>query len=270
MLALLSPAKTLDFHNKVPTVKSSAPRFLDESHTLIEKLRELSAADLSELMSISDTLAEENRCRYENWSTQLKRPVARQALFAFKGEVYLGLEASRFDGHDLNFAQKHLRILSGLHGVLRPLDLIRPYRLEMGTTLPTTVGQALPTTVGHGLYSFWREKVTAALNEDLTAAGKPIVLNLASHEYFDVVDRDRLQARVIDVKFLDLKNGSYKFLSFFGKKARGLMAAYFVQQRASSLASLKRFNWHGYRFSAEASDANAWTFLRDAPTDYRE
>ncbi len=261
MLALLSPAKTLDFHTKVPTARSSAPRFLDESHTLIERLRTFSAAELSALMSISDTLAQENRNRYQDWSQELKRPAARQALFAFKGEVYLGLEASRFGGHDLNFAQKHLRILSGLHGLLRPLDLIRPYRLEMGSRLPTPVGV--------GLYTFWREKVTAALNEDLAAAGRPIVLNLASHEYFDVVDRNRLQARVIDVKFLDLKDGSYRFLSFFGKKARGLMAAWFVQQRASSLASLKRFDWHGYRFSAEASNADLWTFLRDVPTDYR-
>lgn len=262
MLALLSPAKTLDFINRVPTTRSSEPRFLNDSQVLIKKLRELSAADLAALMSISDALAEENERRYQNWSPEPTCPTARQALFAFKGDVYLGLDASRFGGRDLNFAQKHLRILSGLHGVLRPLDLIQPYRLEMGT--------GLSTAAGRGLYSFWREKVTAALNEDLVAAGKPIVLNLASNEYFSVVDRSRLQARVIDVKFLDLKNGSYKFMSFFGKKARGLMAAYFVQHRALSLASLRRFNWHGYRFSAEASEGDAWTFLRDAPNDYRE
>ena len=262
MLALLSPAKTLDFINRVPTVKSSEPRFLDDSHLLIEKLRELSVADLSDLMAISDTLAQENHQRYADWSPELQRPVARQAVFAFKGEVYLGMEPARFNGHDLNFAQTHLRILSGLHGVLRPLDLIRPYRLEMGTSLPTPAGQ--------GLYAFWREKVTAALNEDLVAAGKPIVLNLASHEYANVVDRNRLQARIIDVKFLDLKNGEYKFMSFFGKKARGLMAAWFIQNRALSLASLKRFNWHGYRLSAEESGADAWTFLRDTPTDFRD
>lgn len=262
MLALLSPAKTLDFINRVPTVKSSEPRFLDDSNLLIEKLRELSVADLSDLMTISDTLAQENHQRYADWSPELHLPTARQALFAFKGEVYLGMEPVRFNGYDLNFAQTHLRILSGLHGVLRPLDLIRPYRLEMGTSLPTPAGQ--------GLYAFWREKVTAALNEDLVAAGKPIVLNLASHEYANVIDRNRLQARIIDVKFLDLKNGEYKFMSFFGKKARGLMAAWFIQNRALSLASLKRFNWHGYRFSAEESGADAWTFLRDTPTDFRD
>lgn len=262
MLALLSPAKTLDFINRVPTIKSSEPRFLDDSHLLIGQLRQLSVADLSALMSISDALAQENQQRYQDWSPELKRPSARQALFAFKGEVYLGMQPARFNGHDLNFAQTHLRILSGLHGVLRPLDLIRPYRLEMGTSLPTPVGQ--------GLYSFWRDKVTAALNEDLADAGKPIVLNLASQEYAHVVDRDRLQARIIDVKFLDLKNGEYKFMSFFGKKARGLMAAYFVRNRSLSLASLKRFNWHGYRFSAAESHADNWTFLRDAPTDYRD
>jgi uncharacterized protein len=260
MLALLSPAKTLDFINRVPTVKSSEPRFLDDSHLLIGKLRALSVADLAGLMSISDALAQENHRRYADWSPELRRPTARQALFAFKGEVYLGMEPARFNGHDLNFAQTHLRILSGLHGVLRPLDLIRPYRLEMGTSLPTPAGL--------GLYTFWREKVTAALNEDLATAGKPIVLNLASHEYAHVIDRGRLQARIIDVKFLDLKHGDYKFLSFFGKKARGLMAAYFVRNRALSLASLKRFNWHGYRFSAEESGADTWTFLRDTPTDF--
>jgi len=262
MLALLSPAKTLDFIKKVPTIKSSEPRFLDDSRVLIEKLRQLSVTELSELMAISDTLAQENHQRYADWSPELQRPIARQALFAFKGEVYLGMEPVRFNGHDLNFAQTHLRILSGLHGVLRPLDLIRPYRLEMGTSLPTPAGQ--------GLYAFWREKVTAALNEDLVPAGKPIVLNLASHEYANVVDRDRLQARMIDVKFLDLKNGEYKFMSFFGKKARGLMAAWFVQNRALSLASLRRFNWHGYRFSAEESSPDLWTFLRDTPTDFRD
>lgn len=262
MLALLSPAKTLDFINVVPTVKSSEPRFLDDSHRLIGKLRELSVADLATLMSISPALAQENHQRYEAWSPELQRPSARQALYAFKGEVYLGMEPLRFNGHDLNFAQKHLRILSGLHGLLRPLDLIRPYRLEMGTSLPTPDGQ--------GLYAFWREKVTSAVNEDLARTGKPIVLNLASQEYANVLDRDRLQARVIDVKFLDLKNGSYKFMSFFGKKARGLMAAYFVQNRALSLASLKRFNWHGYRFTVAESSADAWTFLRDEPTDYRD
>ena len=261
MLALLSPAKTLDFTTPVPTPRSSEPRFIAESSQLISRLRALPAAALSELMTISDTLAEENRQRYASWSTAFAPPVARQALFAFKGDVYLGLDATRLDTRDLTFAQKHLRILSGLHGVLRPLDLIQPYRLEMGTRLETPVGV--------GLYSFWRDRVTAALNADLEAAGKPIVLNLASQEYAAVVDRDALKARVIDVRFLDQRNGEYRFMSFFGKRARGLMAAYFIHHRAVSLRMLKRFDWHGYRFSAEASTSDDWTFLRDTPSDHR-
>ncbi|MCP5181633.1 MAG: peroxide stress protein YaaA [Pseudomonadales bacterium] len=262
MLALLSPAKTLDYSTPLPTRRFTEPRFVAASSELIERLRAYATPDLASLMNISDKLAEENRRRYAQWSPSFTPETARQAIYAFKGDVYLGLEAARFSTRDLTYAQKHLRILSGLHGLLRPLDLIQPYRLEMGT--------ALDTPTGRGLYGYWRETVTDALNADLAASGKPLLLNLASNEYFDVVDRSRLQADVITVKFLELKNGSYKFLSFYGKKARGLMAAWFVTRRATTRAALQRFDWHGYRYSAEASAADEWTFLRDVPSEHRD
>ena len=261
MLAVLSPAKTLDFDTPATTKKSSQPRFVDESGQLIRTLRRRSPDEISSLMGISDQLAELNSRRYQEWRSEFQPGDAKQAALAFKGDVYLGLEAHRFSERDLSWAQKRLRILSGLHGLLRPLDLIHPYRLEMGTSLKTKSGA--------NLYDFWGEKVTEALNEDLSQFKRPALINLASNEYFKVLQRDAIQARIVDVKFLDLKNGQYKFLSFFAKKARGLMAAYMVANRSASVASLKRFDWHGYRFSAEQSHADEWVFLRDEVTDYR-
>ena len=257
MLAIISPAKSLDFDGRAPTRKSSVPSFLDDSTELIRELRELAPQDLSDLMGISTSLAELNYDRYATWGKPFSRRNAKQAMFAFNGDVYLGLKSAEFSERDLTWAQKHLRILSGLHGILKPLDLIQPYRLEMGTRLPNRRGG--------DLYEFWRDKVTAALNEAIDAQRQPILVNLASNEYFNAVDTARIDARIITPTFKDLKNGRYMFISFFAKKARGLMAAYLIKNRVSTLKALKAFDWQGYRFSPAQSSANEWVFLRDQP-----
>ena len=257
MLAIISPAKSLDFDSRAPTRKHSAPSFLDDSAELIRELRELAPQDLSDLMGISTSLAELNTDRYAAWGEPFNRRNAKQAMFAFNGDVYMGLKSTEFSERDLTWAQKHLRILSGLHGILKPLDLIQPYRLEMGTRLPN--GR------GGDLYDFWRDKVTQALNEAIDAQRQPILVNLASNEYFSAVDTARIDARIITPTFKDLKNGRYKFISFFAKKARGLMSAYLIKNRVSTLKALKAFDWQGYRFSPAESAANDWVFLRDQP-----
>ena len=257
MLAIISPAKSLDFDGRAPTRKSSVPAFLDDSAELIRELRELAPQDLSDLMGISTSLAELNYDRYAAWGEPFNRECAKQAMFAFNGDVYMGLKSTEFSERDLTWAQKHLRILSGLHGILKPLDLIQPYRLEMGTRLPNGRGS--------DLYDFWRGKVTAALNEAIDAQRQPILVNLASNEYFNAVDATRIDARIITPNFKDLKKGRYKFISFFAKKARGLMAAYLIKNRVSTLKALKAFDWQGYRFSPADSSANDWVFLRDQP-----
>ena len=257
MLAIISPAKSLDFDGRAPTRKSSVPSFLDDSAKLIRELRELAPQELSDLMGISTSLAELNYDRYATWGEPFSRRNAKQAMFAFNGDVYLGLKSTEFSERDLTWAQKHLRILSGLHGILKPLDLIQPYRLEMGTRLPNRRGG--------DLYEFWRDKVTAALNEAIDAQRQPTLVNLASNEYFNAVDTARIDARIITPTFKDLKNGRYMFISFFAKKARGLMAAYLIKNRVSTLKALKAFDWQGYRFSPAQSSANEWVFLRDQP-----
>jgi len=257
MLVVLSPAKTLDFTTPPTTRKFSLPEYLDESGELIDVLRQRSPRQLEKLMSISPRLADENASRYRSWQRPFTPDNAKQALLAFRGDVYLGLEAEQFDQRDLNWAQKHLRILSGLHGVLRPLDLIQPYRLEMGT--------ALKTPRGRSLYDFWGGRITDALNEAIAEQGQPLLINLASKEYFDAVDTRALDARVITPHFRDWKNGQYRFLSFFAKKARGLMAAYVVRHRVRTQKALRAFDWAGYRFDADQSSDDDWVFLRDEP-----
>ena len=255
MLAIISPAKSFDFDGRAPTAKSSVPAFLDDSAELVRELRELAPQNLSDLMGISTNLAQLNYDRYAAWGEPFNRRTAKQAMFAFNGDVYMGLKSAEFSERDLTWAQRHLRILSGLHGILKPLDLIQPHRLEMGTQLPN--GR------GGDLYAFWRDKVTAALNEAIDAQRQPILVNLASNEYFKAVDAARLDARIITPTFKDLKKGRYQFISFFAKKARGLMAAYLVKNRVSTLRALKAFDWQGYRFSAAESSINDWVFLRD-------
>ena len=255
MLAIISPAKRLDFESPAATRKHTQPGFLEESGELIDELRQLAPPDIADLMGISSKLADLNAERYATWRTPFSRKNARQAILAFKGDVYMGLDAETYTERDFTWAQKHVRILSGLHGLLKPLDLIQPYRLEMGSKLTTRRGT--------DLYGFWDGKVTAALNEAIAAQKQPLLINLASNEYFNVLDAGRIDARIITPTFKDLKNGRYKFISFFAKKARGLMTSYIVKNRVSTLKALRAFDWQGYRFCATQSSADEWVFLRD-------
>jgi len=261
MLVIISPAKTLDFETPAGARKHSLPSFLPQSTELIETLRDQSPADLARLMGISARLADLNYQRYATWQPPFTPTNAKQAILAFKGDVYQGLDADSFSERDLTWAQRHLRILSGLYGLLRPLDLIQPYRLEMSTRLQTGKGR--------NLYEFWGDRLTEALNEALeahSAGGRPVLLNLASNEYFDALDPGKINARIITPTFKDLKNGRYKFISFFAKRARGLMASYVVKQRVSTLQALKAFDWHGYYYAEARSRGDDWTFLRDQST----
>ena len=261
MLAVISPAKTLDFETPAITKKFTVPAFTPQSAKLIQHLRQLAPQDIADLMGISNKLADLNYQRYAQWQQPFAPDNAKQALLAFKGDVYLGLKAHEYSERDFTWAQKHLRILSGLHGVLRPLDLMQPYRLEMGTRLEVKSGrQTTPD-----LYAYWGASVTNALNELLDESTRPVLLNLASQEYFSVLQPQNLNARIITPSFLDLKNGKYKFLSFFAKKARGSMASYMIKNRISSAAKLKLFDVDGYKFCPERSTKDDWVFLRDTP-----
>ncbi|WP_020530778.1 peroxide stress protein YaaA [Flexithrix dorotheae] len=254
MLILISPAKTLDFTANNLTDTSSQPVFQEESEILIKKLRTFSRKKIGELMNISPQLAELNYDRYQNWSPEFKVPAAKQAVLAFKGDVYLGLQAETFVQEDFDFAQKHLRILSGLHGLLKPLDLIRPYRLEMGTQLPVRRKK--------NLYQFWGDKITDTLNFFLENEEEPVVINLASNEYFKSVNLKKLKATVITPVFKDFKNGDYKVLSFFAKKARGFMSAYAIKNKLTNPENLKLFQEEGYSYNDLMSNGNEWVFTR--------
>ncbi len=259
MLMVLSPAKTLDYESPPTTSRFTQPEYLDHAQELIMQLRELSPAQIGELMHLSDKLSGLNAARFGSWTPDFTPKNAKQALLAFKGDVYTGMRAQDFAEADFDFAQKHLRMLSGLYGVLRPLDLMQPYRLEMGTKLANRRGK--------DLYAFWGERISGWLNEALLAQGDDILLNLASNEYFGAVKRQALDARIINTEFKDLKNGQYKIISFYAKKARGMMARYVIKERLSSPDGLKDFNAQGYRFSAENSQQDSLVFLRDTPQD---
>lgn len=254
MLTLVSPAKTLDYESPLATDTYTQPRFTEQSQQLIETLRKLSVQDVAELMKLSDKLASLNVARYQSWQPEHTPDNARPAVLAFKGDVYTGLDAESFSEADFSFAQQHLRILSGLYGVLRPLDLLEPYRLEMGTRLKTASGD--------NLYQFWGDRITAALNEELKAADD-VVVNLASNEYFKAVQPKALNARLITPVFKDFKNGQYKIISFYAKKARGLMSRYIIQNRLDTPEAIKAFDLEGYYFSPEQSKGDTWVFLRD-------
>ena len=256
MLTIVSPAKSLDYSSPVKTKKHTEPTFLNEAEQLIGKLRTLKPADLSSLMNISDTLAQENFYRYENWERPFNLKNARQAIYAFKGDVYLGLKAEEFGAADLNFAQKHLRILSGLYGLLRPLDLMQAYRLEMGRQFGVNGSK--------NLYEFWGSKITKALNNELDSQAykRKVLINLASNEYFSSVKPQTLDAEIITPQFKDWARGEFRVLSFFAKKARGEMAAFIIKERINSPSKLKEFNIDGYRFSKEESSDTKLVFKR--------
>ena len=254
MIAVISPAKTLDFETPSLTNTSSCPEFLDHSQSLINKLRTLSESKLCSLMSISSKLAALNMQRYQDWNLPFTTSNAKQAIMAFKGDVYTGFTFEEYNEKDFAYAQKHLRILSGLYGLLRPLDLIQPYRLEMGTKLATPQGK--------NLYDFWGLTLTNALNTAIKNSGIQILVNLASNEYYNAVDKTSLQGRVITPIFKDNKNGDLKVISFFAKKARGAMSDYLVRHRINKPEGLKEFKGLGYRFNQNLTRDDNWVFTR--------
>ncbi|MGB5708118.1 MAG: peroxide stress protein YaaA [Arenicellales bacterium] len=254
MLIVLSPAKTLDYESKHRIRKFTKPGFLDHSQALIDVLRRQSSSKLQTLMNISPALAELNQKRYQLWQPKCDQIDAKQAVLAFKGDVYTGLEAENMNSSDLAWAQNHLRILSGLYGVLRPLDLMRPYRLEMGTRLKTRRGK--------NLYDFWDTCITDALNEQLTTIGSKTLVNLASNEYFKSVKPKSLRADIISPAFRDWNNGEYRMIGFLAKKARGRMAAWIIKNRIKRPEKLVDFDLDGYYYDGDLSLKHKPVFLR--------
>jgi len=254
MLVLISPAKSLDFESKTVTETYSQAVFLKEARVINKSLKKLSPKELSKLMGISAKLGELNFERNQSWKTPFKPDNAKQAILAFTGDVYQGMDAATFSENDFEVAQQTIRILSGLYGVLKPLDLIQAYRLEMGTKFGVEGAE--------NLYGFWKEKVTKAINKDLKEAGGPVI-NLASNEYFKAVDSKKIKAEIISPAFKDLKDGQYKMISFYAKKARGLMSRFIVQNKLTDPEDLKAFDLEGYYFNNELSKGKDWVFTRD-------
>jgi cytoplasmic iron level regulating protein YaaA (DUF328/UPF0246 family) len=254
MLFLLSPAKSLDYETPVGDVPHTLPQFVPQSQALIEVLRQKSPQQIAELMDLSDALSALNVARYEAWRPKFNAKNSKQAVLAFNGDVYEGLDAKTLNAKELDWAQNHVCILSGLYGVLRPLDWMQPYRLEMGTTLQTDKGS--------NLYKFWGPQIAEHLNERLAADKTPVIVNLASQEYFKAVDRKALKARVIECVFEDFKGGKYKIISFNAKRARGLMARYAVQHQITQPAGLLKFDLEGYAYDAAVSEPDRLVFRR--------
>lgn len=255
MLALISPAKTLDYESALPTDLHTLPRLLDHSQQLIDISRSLSASEIAKLMKVSEKIAVLNAERFRDWQQEFDFSNARQAIFAFKGDVYTGLDAYHLNDQNLEFSQQHLRMLSGLYGLLRPLDLMMPYRLEMGIKLANARGQ--------NLYAFWGEIITDLINTDLEHVESELLVNLASDEYYKSVKESKIKAEIIKPVFLDQKNGQYKVISFYAKKARGLMARYIIENQISEAEALKSFDSDGYYFDADSSLKGELVFKRD-------
>ena len=258
MILVISPAKALDYETPPTTATFTQPDFLDHAAELIEVLREKSPAQIAELMSLSDPLSSLNVARYASWSRPFAPDNAKQALLAFNGDVYEGLDAKTLDDEGLAWAQDRLRILSGLYGVLRPLDLMQAYRLEMGTRLANPRGK--------NLYEFWGERITDELNRLLAreeeAGRERVLVNLASDEYFKSVKPKKLEGRIVTPVFEDWKGGRYKIISFYAKRARGLMSRYVITRRIDEVEALQGFDAEGYAFAADASDADTLVFRR--------
>lgn len=255
MLVIVSPAKTLDFESPLATERHTQPDFIPEAAELIEVCRKLTPVDIAGLMKVSDKIAGLNAARFEQWSTAFTPDNARQAILAFKGDVYTGLEAESFSEQDFDYAQSHFRMLSGLYGLLKPLDLMQPYRLEMGTKLANPKGT--------NLYQFWGDKITDKVNDALAEQGDDLLINLASNEYFKSVKARNVKGQIITPVFKDCKNGNYKVISFFAKKARGMMAKYIIQNRIESVEALKQFDVAGYYFSEAESNDKELVFKRE-------
>ncbi len=257
MLVTLSPSKGQDFDIAAPVKKHSKPVNLKDSEILIEQLRRYKVADIRSLMDVSENIARLNVNRYKNFSTPFTTANAKQAIFAFKGDVYSGIDVEHMDAEDLAFAQEHVRILSGLYGYLRPLDLIQPYRLEMKTKLPNPRGD--------NLYQFWGDKITELLNRDLKKQAEPVLVNLASNEYFKSVKPKKLDGALLNINFKETKNGKTRVVAIFAKRARGMMTDFIIRNRIEQPKDLKKFRQEGYRFSQALSDDKQWTFERPQP-----
>jgi len=256
MIHLLSPAKSLDFSTEIDIEESTVPKFLEEASKLTNKLSKTSKKKLREMMSISEAIADLNVQRYQEWKGKERGDEgARQALFAFKGDVYLGLDAYSLSKPSVEYAQDHLLILSGMYGALRPLDIIEPYRLEMGTSLK--VGRA------NNLYQYWKDRPTEMVNERLKNLGSDLLINLASNEYFKVINQKKIQAQIVSPEFKDAKNGKYKVISFFAKKARGYMSRFLIENKIERLDDLKAFDTAGYRYNQDMSTEFKPVFTRE-------
>jgi uncharacterized protein len=254
MIALISPAKTLDFESVVDNISLSEPRFKSEQKALLQVMKGQSVDDLKNLMKLSHRLAQINMERYALMQSAASKKERKPAVFAFQGDVYQGLDAASLPTATNDFMQSHLRILSGYYGLLRPFDLINAYRLEMGTSI--SIGDH------PNLYAFWGEKITDELNKDIKAADAQCVINLASQEYFKAVKPKKLDVPVVNVEFLDEKNGRYKVISFFAKKARGLMSRFIIENQLTQAESLKAFDYEGYAFEPSLSTDYYYVFTR--------
>lgn len=254
MLIFLSPAKSLDYKTPPHIASHTQPAFLKHSEILIKQLRKLSPADIANLMDLSDPLALLNYNRYADWSLPFSPDNAKQAVLAFDGDVYDGLDARTLSAADLDFAQQRVRMLSGLYGILKPLDLMQPYRLEMGTRFANKAGK--------DLYAFWGERLLKTINAELDDMPRPVAVNLASEEYFKAALGPRIKGELIQPVFEDWKNGRYKIISFYAKRARGLMTRYVVVNRLSEPEALKDFDSDGYAFEPSVSDDTRWVFRR--------
>ena len=254
MLIVISPAKTLDYETVPKTKVFTTPDYLGRSQQLINRLRNFSSLDISDLMKVSAKIADLNFDRYESWKKPFTVKNAKQAILAFKGDVYTGLDAESFKADDFKFAQNHLRVLSGLYGLLRPLDLMQPYRLEMGTKLKTDIGK--------NLYEFWGSDITQGLNKQLKKIKSDYLINLASNEYFKSVKAKELNAEIITPAFKEFKNGEYKMIGIYAKKARGMLSRYIIQNKLSDPEDIKSFNEDGYRFNKTLSKGNSFVFTR--------
>jgi len=257
MLVTLSPSKGQDFEEPALSKKYSKPADLKDSELLIKELRKIKSKQLQEMMDISENIAELNVDRYKTFKTPFTTKNAKQAIFAFKGDVYSGLELSSFDEDDYAYAQDHLRILSGLYGCLRPLDLIQPYRLEMKTRLKNERGD--------NLYQFWDDRITRSINKELKKQKEAVLVNLASNEYFKSVKPKLLEGRLLNINFKETKNGKTRVVAIFAKRARGMMADYIIRNRVENPEDLKRFRLGGYKFNKDLSDDKQWTFERPQP-----
>lgn len=252
MLIIISPAKTLDFEGEVSCEQGTEPLYQREANQLVEALKEFQVEDLSKLMKVSYEIAALNVERFAKWRKNGTAEIARQALLAFRGEVYRGIDADSMNPATLEYAQSHLRILSGLYGVLRPLDRIQPYRLEMGTKLPTSQGK--------DLYGFWDDKITKQLNKDLQ--GAEVLLNLSSNEYFKSIHKRDLSKPVVTPIFKEKKAKTYKVIAVYAKKARGLMTRFILENRIENVEDIKSFEKAGYLFEPEMSTEGEWVFAR--------